>query len=324
MTGMHHAFNPIMFAGLATVGFDILYLPAMLAPNFAQGAACLAVAFKSKNKSLKSVAMTSAISASLGGITEPAIFGVTLRLKNPFIATIIGSGIAGIFTGILGIKSYAVAAPGIISMIQFIAPDNGANFINAIIIAIISTVVTFILTLIIGFKDIEEDESVKGEAIETVTSPISGELIVLEKVDDITFSKRMLGDGVAVIPSEGKIYAPFDGTIKMLFQTGHALGLISTTGVEMLIHVGLDTVKLEGKGFNPKIKQGAVVKKGQLLLDFDINFIKDEGYDIITPIIFTNLENINKNLTLTNEQKFTDVGEDIFKLQNRMGEQNGI
>lgn len=322
MTGMHHAFNPIMFAGLASVGFDALYLPAMLAPNFAQGAACLAVALKSKNKSLKSVAMTAAISASLGGITEPAIFGVTLRLKKPFIATLLGSGIAGFFVGLLGVKSYAVAAPGIISMVQFISPDESSNIIYAIVVALISTVVTFILTLVIGFDDIEETtsekkkvEHKKNDAFEKIDSPIAGKIIPLEEVDDAAFSKKMVGEGLAIIPDEGKVIAPFDGKVKVMFQTGHAIGLESDSGIEVLIHVGLDTVKMEGEGFFPKVKTGDRVSKGQLLLEFDIEKLREKGYDLVTPVVITNLSSTGKTLSHINKEDRVESNNMIFEVQ---------
>lgn len=324
MTGMHHALNPIMFAGFASVGFDVLYLPAMLAPNFAQAAACLAVAFKSKNKDLKSVATTSAITALAAGVTEPALFGVTLRLKKPFIATIIGSGVAGLFVGLFHIKSYAILAPSLLSIIQFISPDENSNFIYAIIAAAISLVVTFILTLVIGFEDLEDttkkkemvtDNSEVAAALEQIGSPIKGQIVPLEEVDDAAFSKKMLGEGLAIIPSEGEVYAPFDGTVKVMFQTGHAIGLESDTGIELLIHVGLDTVKLEGEGFTPRVKTGDKVRKGQLLLTFDIEDIKEKGYDLITPVVITNLTTTGKKLYCTKEQEQVDLTSMLFELQ---------
>ncbi|PAE07604.1 PTS beta-glucoside transporter subunit EIIBCA [Terribacillus saccharophilus] len=310
MTGMHHAINPIVFTSLATIGYDNLLLPAMLATNFAQAAASFAVALKSKNKNLKSVASAAAISASVAGITEPALFGVTLRLKRPLIAVMIGSGVAGLLVGILDLKAYVFASPGLISIIQFISPSGISNFISAAIVVVVSSVLTFILTYVIGFKDLEDNtnfsnSSEKSNLKETgkyeVQSPMSGDIVRLEDVNDSTFSKKLLGDGIAIHPSEGKVYAPFDGTVQVMFQTGHAIGLKSDEGDELLIHVGLDTVKLDGKGFTPHVDNNAVIQKGDLLLEFDRDMIRTAGFDLITPLIFTNLKDTKMKLEIQAE-----------------------
>ncbi|PAF22123.1 PTS beta-glucoside transporter subunit EIIBCA [Terribacillus saccharophilus] len=310
MTGMHHAINPIVFTSLATIGYDNLLLPAMLATNFAQAAASFAVALKSKNKNLKSVASAAAISASVAGITEPALFGVTLRLKRPLIAVMIGSGVAGLLVGILDLKAYVFASPGLISIIQFISPSGMSNFISAVIVVVVSSVLTFILTYVIGFKDLEDNtnfsnSSEKSNLKETgdyeVQSPMSGDIVRLEDVNDSTFSKKLLGDGIAIHPSEGKVYAPFDGTVQVMFQTGHAIGLKSDAGDELLIHVGLDTVKLDGKGFTPHVDNNAVIQKGDLLLEFDMEMIRAAGFDLITPLIFTNLKDNKMKLEIQAE-----------------------
>ncbi|WP_366249569.1 beta-glucoside-specific PTS transporter subunit IIABC [Terribacillus aidingensis] len=311
MTGMHHAINPIVFTSLATIGYDNLLLPAMLVTNFAQASASFAVALKSKNKNLKSVASAAAISASIAGITEPALFGVTLRLKRPLIAVMIGSGLAGLLVGILDVKAYVFASPGLISIIQFISPNGMSNFINAVIIVVVSSVLTFILTYVIGFKDLEDNtnstnnssENIKLSKAEKyeVQSPMSGDIVRLEDVNDSTFSKKLLGDGIAIHPSEGKVYAPFDGTVQVMFQTGHAIGLKSDAGDELLIHVGLDTVKLDGKGFTPHVDNNAVIQKGDLLLEFDMDMIRAAGFDLITPLIFTNLKDTKMKLEIQAE-----------------------
>ena len=302
MTGMHHAFDPIMFANFAGPGYDGLFLPLMLATNFALTGSIIAVALKTKNTKFKTVAVSSAISAGVAGITEPGLFGVVLRLKRPLFASMIGSGIAGLFVGIFNIKSYALASPGLIAMIQFIDPDGSSNFMNAVIVAVIGLISGFIFTYLLGFEGIEdttdksEAEQSQSKAASTVGSPMNGEFVLLENINDATFAQKLLGDGVAIVPSEGKVYSPVNGTVQVMFKTGHAIGLLSDNGDELLIHVGMDTVKLEGRGFSPKVKDGDKATKGQLLLEFDRELLIKEGFDITTPIIVTNLAVTNKTI----------------------------
>ncbi|MET1109840.1 glucose PTS transporter subunit IIA [Enterococcus faecium] len=302
MTGMHHAFDPIMFANFAGPGYDGLFLPLMLATNFALTGSIIAVALKTKNTKFKTVAVSSAISAGVAGITEPGLFGVVLRLKRPLFASMIGSGIAGLFVGIFNIKSYALASPGLIAMIQFIDPDGSSNFMNAVIVAVIGLVSGFIFTYLLGFEGIEdttdksEAEQSQSKAASTVGSPMNGEFVLLENINNATFAQKLLGDGVAIVPSEGKVYSPVNGTVQVMFKTGHAIGLLSDNGDELLIHVGMDTVKLEGRGFSPKVKDGDKATKGQLLLEFDRELLIKEGFDITTPIIVTNLAVTNKTI----------------------------
>lgn len=302
MTGMHHAFDPIMFANFAGPGYDGLFLPLMLATNFALTGSIIAVALKTKNTKFKTVAVSSAISAGVAGITEPGLFGVVLRLKRPLFASMIGSGIAGLFVGIFNIKSYALASPGLIAMIQFIDPDGSSNFMNGVIVAVIGLVSGFIFTYLLGFEGIEdttdksEAEQSQSKAASTVGSPMNGEFVLLENINDATFAQKLLGDGVAIVPSEGKVYSPVNGTVQVMFKTGHAIGLLSDNGDELLIHVGMDTVKLEGRGFSPKVKDGDKATKGQLLLEFDRELLIKEGFDITTPIIVTNLAVTNKTI----------------------------
>lgn len=302
MTGMHHAFDPIMFANFAGPGYDGLFLPLMLATNFALTGSIIAVALKTKNTKFKTVAVSSTISAGVAGITEPGLFGVVLRLKRPLFASMIGSGIAGLFVGIFNIKSYALASPGLIAMIQFIDPDGSSNFMNAVIVAVIGLVSGFIFTYLLGFEGIEdttdksEAEQSQSKAASTVGSPMNGEFVLLENINNATFAQKLLGDGVAIVPSEGKVYSPVNGTVQVMFKTGHAIGLLSDNGDELLIHVGMDTVKLEGRGFSPKVKDGDKATKGQLLLEFDRELLIKEGFDITTPIIVTNLAVTNKTI----------------------------
>lgn len=331
ITGMHHAFDPIMFANFAGPGYDSFFLPMMLATNFAMTGATLAVTLKTKDKNFKSISASSALSAGVAGITEPALFGVLLRLKRPLIAAMIGSGVGGIFVGLFSIKSYVLASPGLIAIIQFIAPDNSANIIYAIIVAAISLVVGFIMVYVLGFKDVgaannesalkqEDNKDVNVLAGNSVVSPIEGSYIPLEQIKDATFAQKLLGDGVAILPTDGKVYSPVDGEIQVMFKTGHAIGIKSTDGDEILIHVGMDTVTLEGQGFTPKVKNGEKVKIGQLLLEFDVDFILREGLEIVTPIIVTNLGATNRKLNYNLEtNKMIAVGEEIFTITEKEG-----
>lgn len=316
MTGMHWAFVPIALAAIANSGCETLFLVAMLPSNLAQGASSLAVSFKSKNKDLKQVASASSISALLAGVTEPAMYGVTLKYKKPLIASMIASGAAGLYAGIVALKVYVFATPALISIVQFINPNGGLNFINAVITAAIAMVGSFVLTWIIGFEDQanEEDEEVSNEnrvvikeialdkieskSEELILAPIEGRVVSLSQVNDVTFSEEIMGKGAAIIPSIGKAVSPVNGVISALFETKHAIGIKSDDGAEILIHIGLDTVKLKGKHFKAHVKAGDKVKTGDLLVEFDIAAIKKEGYEVITPVLVTNVSDYGDVLSL--------------------------
>ncbi len=308
MTGMHWAFVPACLLGLANPGYDLLLLPAMLASNMAQAGATFGVAAKTKDKELREMAIPAAISALLAGVTEPAMYGITLRLKKPMIAACIASGIGGLITGIVSLKAYAFATPCLTAIVQFIAPDGGNNIICAVIVFVVSLVLSFVLSFIMTKNDeSQEDENVSEESFsesenktssdttETaaktiITSPVKGDIIPLTEVKDPTFAEGILGEGFAVIPTEGKVYAPFTGSCENIFDTLHALGLVSDNGVELLIHVGLETVNLNGAPFTAHVKNGQHFKKGDLLLEFDMDAIKKAGCEIQTPVIVTNAD----------------------------------
>lgn len=316
MTGMHWAFAPIFLAASFS-NPEVLILPAMLASNLAQGAACMAVALKSKNANTKQVSFAAGFSALLAGVTEPALYGVTLKYRKPLYAAMIGGGLTGIFVGFINLKSFAFVVPSIVGLPQFINNNIPSNFIYALIASAMTITITFVLTYLFG---IDEEESNEPEIEKTtlrtgistpykVFSPISGEVVSINDVPDETFSQKMLGDGVAIIPHNEDIKAPFNGKIISIFPTKHAIGLKSDTGVELLIHVGLDTVELKGEGFKLNVKDGELVVKGQTLMNVDFKLLKRKGYNTITPIVVTNtndylevLENLNeKNVTNRNE-----------------------
>lgn len=297
MTGMHHAFTPIKLGVLATTGFEGFICIAEFCANMAQGAAALAVSIKSKNSDIKQSAGSSAFSALVAGITEPALYGTNLRFKKPMIGACLGGLMGGLVGGFFQMKCYGVATPAIVTIPQYLEEGNPQSFLYIFITLGVTVVSTFIITYVIGFEDpVEEDDEEMLEEKVTIplntglniVSPLEGQMIELSQVNDVTFSSGVMGNGVAIIPTKGQVVAPFDGTIDVFFKTHHAIGLRSETGVELLIHVGLDTVNLEGKYFTPHRKQGDTIKTGDVILEFDIEKIKKAGYELVTPIIITN------------------------------------
>lgn len=307
MTGMHWAFIPVVFAALETPEGETLMLPAMLISNLAQGAACLAVAVRSKNSGLKQIAASSGVSALFAGVTEPGLYGVTMPLKRPLAAVCISSGITGLLAGILNVAASSFASPSLFALPIFVHAQRPNNIIMAVICSAVAIVLSFVLTWILGFQDPVDaaasdsapsagtlpdgNEALRAEQWEqTVGAPMAGTLISLDQVDDETFSSGVLGAGAAIRPSEGKVYAPFDGQVETLPDSLHALGLLSDSGVELLIHVGLETVNLNGRHFTSRVRQGQHFRKGELLLEFDLSAIQAEGYDTVTPVVVTNAD----------------------------------
>ncbi|HGD6855643.1 TPA: PTS beta-glucoside transporter subunit IIBCA [Streptococcus agalactiae] len=298
MTGMHWAFAPIFLAASVATP-DVLILPAMLASNLAQGAASFAVAVKAKQKQTRQVAFAAGLSALLAGITEPALYGVTLKFKKPLYAAMISGGLVGAYIGLVNIASYTFVVPSIIGLPQYINPQGGNNFSNAVIAAIATIILTFIITWFLGIDEGEnEKSSINAQEHthirsglskkETLYSPMVGNVLPLSKVPDETFSSKLLGEGLAITPSVGEVYAPFDSEIISLFPTKHAIALKDDKGIEVLIHIGIDTVELNGEGFEQLVKVGDFVKRGQLLLRMDIDFISSKGYSLISPVVVTN------------------------------------
>lgn len=318
MTGMHWAFAPIFLAAsIATP--DMLILPAMLGSNLAQGAASMAVGFKSKKSATKQVAFAAGFSALFAGISEPALYGVTLKYKKPLYAAMIGGGAAGLFIGLAGVKSYLFAVPSLISLPQFIYDGQPSNFINALIAAGIALSVTFILAYLFGIdEELEEKDKTSLPSGMTKTkkilSPLSGQAISLQKVDDATFSEKMLGEGMAIRPSDGRVYSPFEGVVTSIFPTKHAIGLTSSDGIEVLIHLGIDTVELKGEGFKCHVSEGDTVTAKQLLIEMNLQTITQKGYDPTTPVVVTNTANFLDILPLEEEQEVVAGDELIYVL----------
>ena len=300
LTGMHHSFIAIetqLIAAKATTGGSFIFTTASM-NNVAQGAAVLAVLFLTKNEKMKSICSASGVSALLG-ITEPAMFGVTLKLKYPFYAAIIGSAVGNAYCAATGVLAQALGAAGLPGFLSMLPKD----YLNFVIGLILSMAVSAVLTAIFWkkfnierednkaqtsveeeVKEIEVQESTADTAEETneLYAPMKGEVLDVSKSADPAFASKAMGEGVAINPSEGVIYAPADGTISLIFPTKHAMGITLNSGVELLIHAGIDTVKMEGKGFETFVETGVKVKKGDKLLSFDMDLVKEKGYQTQT------------------------------------------
>lgn len=297
MTGMHWAFIPAAILAMSNPGYEMMFLPAMLATNIAQAGATFGVAVKTKDAKMRQVAIPAGISALFAGVTEPAMYGVTLKLKKPIYAVCIAGGIGGLIAGLAQLRAYAFTTPSLPAIVQFIAPDGNRNFVSACIVAVVSFAVAFVLALLLTKnKKAEKAAEIPAAPAEpaealTIYNPVNGKVIPLQEVNDSTFSSGVLGNGYAVIPTEGKVYAPFSGTVETLMDTHHALGLLSDDGIEMLIHVGLETVSLQGKHFTPKVAEGDTFQKGDVLLEFDLAAIQAAGFDTATPVLVSNADN---------------------------------
>lgn len=308
-TGMHKAMLPYAIATFTSLGKEILYLPASLAHNIAESGACFGVAIRTKDKMLKATAISAGISAMFG-ITEPALYGVTLQNKKVLASVMAGSLIGGSYIGIVGLQAFAIVGPGLASISMFISQELPGNFLKAIIGFAISFVVAFASALVLG-KDKEESKASEvfvstlseGKAFR---SPMDGMVIPLTEVKDDVFASKAMGEGIAIIPAEGMLYAPVDGKIEMVFETGHALAMTTENGAQLLFHVGLDTVRLEGKYFEPKVKVGDMVHAGDLLLEFNLEKIVEAGFDPVTVVVVTNKDEYDVKVEDMKKVKHTD------------------
>lgn len=315
MTGMHQAFPPIEMSLWATGGSFIFVVASM--SNVAQGAAAAGVALTTKNKKIKGIASAAAPSAFLG-ITEPAMFGVNLALRWPFYIAIVSAGIGSMVTSILGIKAGKLGAAGYLGF-PSIEATVGAGIPGFLGCLVLTTVIAFVASFIWGKKvesgNTEEAEApavpaateasteapsvasaeASGEGVE-LGAHLVGTVLPLVDVKDPTFSSGALGAGIAVEPTEGKLYAPADGKITVAFPTGHAYGLRTEDGLDLLMHIGMDTVELDGKHFTPKVAKGDTVKRGDVIAEFDIPAIKAAGYPLATPLVITNSKKLAESV----------------------------
>ncbi|MCM3112427.1 beta-glucoside-specific PTS transporter subunit IIABC [Lederbergia lenta] len=298
--GMHWGFIPVYINNVQTLGYDNIMMP-FFACTFATAGVILALFFKTKDKKIREMTLPNFIT-SIFGVTEPAIYSVLLPLKKPFIISCISGGIGGAFYGYFNLRKFILGGMGIFELPAMIEPDGAmGNLVIAVLGMIISMTVAFVLTMFFyKEKAVVSEEMNESQVVDTneeknnklakesIGSPIKGEAIPLSDVTDAAFASGVLGNGIGIIPAEGMVVAPVDGEITTLFPSLHAVGITSVNGVEILIHVGLDTVQLEGKGFTAHVKQGDKVKKGQKLLDFNIEKIEKAGYSIVTPVVVTN------------------------------------
>lgn len=311
--GVHWGITPVTVGNYSALGYDT-FTGLQASAVFAQAGAALGVFLKTKDKDMKGVSLSAAVTG-LFGITEPAIYGVNLRLKKPMICGCVAGAIAGAVGGAFNAVSWGYNMPGIATIPAYFKAGHMSQFLGFLLSIAIAFVLGIIFTWIVGFEEKVETAEVTAAAPETekpaaeevieenavkedtakevknsfeIACPVKGKVIPVSEVKDEVFASKAMGDGVGIIAADGNVYAPFDGTAAVVFPTGHAVGL-SADGVEMLIHIGINTVELDGKGFEPKVQQGDAVKKGDLLVSFDKAFIEEKGYDSTVVFIVTDM-----------------------------------
>lgn len=316
MTGMHHTLTPIGLNAVATGG-DTLIWVSQVCSNVAEGGATLAVALKSKKKQTKTLASAAGISALLG-ITEPALYGITLKFKKPLYAACLGAAIGGVFGGLLQVTMY-IPQNCLLAIPAFIGKKGMTNLVYGCLMIAISFIASFVIALVLGF---DEETKVKVQPVATtnsnivanantrnivsskeentdlnsvkvvkpavISAPVSGKVDSITTVPDKTFSEKMMGDGIAIEPKDNKVYAPANGTVVKVADTLHAITFLTDKGAQLIIHIGLDTVNLKGQYFTSYVKDGQHVQKGDLLLSFDADKIREAGYNLISPIVLLN------------------------------------
>lgn len=294
--GVHWGITPVTVGNYANLGYDT-FTGLQASAVFSQAGATFGVFLKTKNKDMKGVSASAAITG-LFGITEPAIYGVNLRLKKPMICGCIAGAVGGAIGGAFHAVSWSYNMPGIATLPAYFKAGHLTPFIGLVISIVVAFVLGAVLTYIVGFEDEADDETkeietsnetteTNGEATSEFIAPVTGNVIPVNQVKDEAFASEAMGKGVGIEPENGKVYAPFDGNVDAVFPTGHLVGLSDGNGAEVLIHIGVDTVKLEGKGFTTYVSQGDKVKKGDLLVEFDVELLKKEGYDTTVMFITT-------------------------------------
>lgn len=320
--GVHWGVTPMCLANYDIYGMDTFQAFQTMAVVAQMGAA-FGVFLKAKKMETKNVSLSAGITG-IFGITEPAIYGVTLKYKKPFICGCVAGALGAVVASFFNVAYYAYAGlPGLLTVVNAINPENPTSIMGMAIGCAIAVIGSIILVQIVGFG--EESEEVKEDIIKEVATtlldnnkeiknPLSGKVLPLSKVEDAVFSSGAMGNGIAIYPTDNKVYAPFDGTVEFIAETKHAIGLKSDDGVELLIHVGMDTVKMNGKGFDVKTKVNERVKEGDLLLEFDRNEIQKEGYSLITPVVITNSNNYEQDELCIDEEAL--FGKSIINLKS--------
>jgi beta-glucoside PTS system EIICBA component len=321
--GLHWSFVPIMLNNLspAMLGKDFM-LPALVPTVSAQIGATLAVSIRTKDKALKSLGYSAAFTA-IFGITEPAVYGVTLPKRRPFMISCIAAAIGGAIVSYYGTAAYSFGLANIFTIAQSIPPTGVDSTIFGLLLGIIASfIIAFVVTFFFGQPKVdtnttpqptqETKQPVTDSSTATLSSPMQGNLIPLSEINDTTFKDELIGKGVAIIPNRGEVVAPADATVISLFRTKHAIGLLTADNTELLIHVGFDTVKLKGKHFTAHVREGQRVKQGETLLSFDIEAIEQAGFELTTPIVVTNSDHF-KQITSISKTDIT-IGDSLLLL----------
>lgn len=321
MFGLHRSFTPITINNIAVSGYDMVFAARFAFP-IVMTAVMLALTLKAKSAKDKAASFPAFISA-LFGITEPGMYGLVMSNLRLMIIISLSTGLCGALMGFFKAKFYVLGGGGIFVLPSYLNPEGMdiASY-GALIALLVGFVSAFILTFMFGFKAQKKDEvsktinnSINSDSVmkqEVIASPIKGEIIPLSKVNDEVFADSIMGKGCAVIPEEGKVYAPADGVVTALFPTGHAVGITTASGVEILIHIGINTVKLNGEFFKLHIKKGDAVKKNDLLIEFDLDEIIKQGYDLTTPIVIINTKNYLDVLPLGKDH--CEAGTDLLSI----------
>ena len=310
MLGIHWGVVPIMVNNISRLGFDVIR-PMIAAATFASSGAAFGVFLKSKNKKTKAFALSSLLPSLLGGITEPIIYGISIKYKKPFVAQIIAGTVAGAFLGATKTKAIVYVFPALTTLPAFFGDTFKFYCIGISISFFLSAIITYILgfdeieTLSVGKNENKISESIKSGIFE-LKSCVNGDIIELKDVKDEAFSSKSLGDGLAFIPSDGIIKAPFDSIVDALPSSKHAIGLSLDCGIELLIHIGIDTVNLQGRGFEVLVKEGDRILQGQDLIKFDIETLIKENYDTTVIMVITNMDKV-KNMNIKDKSMFIEI-----------------
>lgn len=325
MFGLHNGVAPLGVMQMSNLGYDSIFGPGCLCSNMAQATAGAVVAFRTKDKKTRQIATSGSITAYMG-ITEPILYGVSLPKKYPLVATMIGGACGGLFAGLTHTHRFATGSSGLPAVFLYLGDNTTKYIVNIIIAMVISIVVTGVLTFILSFKfekgktekketqiSIEKESNCIPVKQAAFPSPVKGRVCPLNEAKDEAFASGALGQGIVIIPKEGKVRAPFDATVEALFPTNHAIGLTSETGAEVMVHVGIDTVNLEGKYFKASVKQGDHVKAGDTLIEFDIAGIIQSGYSEQTMVIVTNSDDYSE-IIVNSDVSETDGNDNIITL----------
>ena len=319
--GLHWGFIPVYINNIVTNGYDNVMMP-FFACTFATSAVILVIMLKTRDRKMKELCLPNFISG-IFGVTEPGIYGILLPLKKPFIISCIAGGIGGAFYGFCNFRKFSMGGMGIFEFPAMMEPDGSWGNLLVAVSGVLLTMIVAVILMLLFYREKEAGQSDKTildtkedeESVEdtpallediVICSPLKGDVLELAQVEDAAFSAGILGKGCAIIPAEGEVYAPVDGILTTLFPTKHALGITSDDGVEVLIHIGLNTVQLNGEGFTAHVQQGARVSRGQHPLSFDLADLKDKGYCLQTPVIITNTNNYLEILSTMQKEVMQD------------------